>query len=79
MNKWKVEVKGEKCSGSWEISVVHVDNQHGFDSWGWFDENKHLISHNGGPCNWPISEFVWDLQIKTANEYCDYLNRKGEK
>lgn len=74
---WKVQVFGEKCSKSWEISVVRSDNTHGQKSWGWFDERKLLISHNGGPCQWPIVEFVWDKHIHTANELCDKLNAEN--
>jgi len=71
---WKVQVKGERCSERWEISVVRVSNEHGQTSWGWFDENKHLVSHNGGPCQWPICQFVWERQIKIARDLCDLLN-----
>lgn len=71
---WEVQVKGEKCSDSWEISVVRSDNDHGKRSWGWFDDDKLLVSHDGGPCNWPICEFVWDAQIEIANQLCDKLN-----
>ena len=74
---WKVKVEGEKCSKSWEISVVREDNTHGQSSWGWFDSRKLLISHNGGPCSWPIIEFVWDRHVQTAQELCEKLN-KGE-
>lgn len=72
--KWKVQVKGVKCGKSWEISVVREDNEHGIKSWGWIDNRKLLVSHNGGPCDWPIIEFVWDEQIRIANELCDKLN-----
>lgn len=72
--KWKVQVKGEKCSKSWEISVVREDNDHGQRSRGWFDNTKLLVSHNGGPCSWPVVEFVWDEQIRIAQELCDKLN-----
>lgn len=71
---WEVQVKGEKCSASWEISVIRKDNEHGHRSWGWFDDTKLLVSHNGGPCDWPIVEFVWDAQIRIAHELCDKLN-----
>lgn len=71
---WVVQVKGEKCSGSWEISVVRSDNRHGQLSWGWFDDTKLLVSHNGANCRWPICEFVWDRQIDIANQLCAKLN-----
>lgn len=71
---WKVQVKGERCGDSWEISVVRENNKHGQRSWGWFDEHKLLVSHNGGPCHWPLLPFVWDQQIAVANELCRQLN-----
>ena len=74
MNKWKVQVFGEKHSESWEISVIHVDNDHGQRSWGWFDSNKFLISHNGGPCQWAIPGFVFDQQLIIAEEVARRLN-----
>tara|TARA_R110002012_G_C11535252_1_gene600922 strand:+ start:757 stop:1023 length:267 start_codon:yes stop_codon:yes gene_type:complete len=72
--KWKVQIKGEKYSTSWEISVVREDNEHGQRSWGWFDERKFLVSHNGGPCNWPICEHIWIANVNAANELADILN-----
>lgn len=71
---WKVQVKGKRLSECWEISVVHSDNEHGQRSYGWFGAQKHLISHNGGPCRWPISGYVFDQQIKIANEVARRLN-----
>lgn len=76
---WKVQVFGERCARHWEISVVREDNNHGQASWGWFDEtplpeSKVLISHNGPPCNWPINGFVWDEQLRIAEEVCRRLN-----
>lgn len=71
---WEVQVKGRKYSSSWEISVIRKDNEHGHRSWGWFDDTKLLVSHNGGPCSWPIVEFVWDEQIRIAHELCEKLN-----
>jgi hypothetical protein len=71
---WEVQVKGQKCTPSWEISVIRKDNLHGHRSWGWFDNTKLLVSHNGGPCSWPIVEFVWDEQIRIAHELCAKLN-----
>lgn len=73
--EWLVDIKGDR-HGSWEISVIRKGNLHGFASYGWFDENKLLISHNGGPCHWPIEQFVWDKQIEIANEFCKIMNDK---
>lgn len=72
--KWLVQVFGEKGSDSWEISVVREDNEHGRRSWGWYDETKLRVSDNGGPYHWPICGFVWDEQLKIAEELCRRLN-----
>ena len=72
---WLVQVKGEKCSGTWEISVVRSDNKLGQSSYGWFNERKLLVSHNGGHCSWPVIEFVWDAQVNLARDLCDALNK----
>ena len=72
--EWEVQIFGERCSGSWEISVVRSDNDHGRRSWGWFDERKLLISHNGGPCRWPVKGFVFDQQVALAEEVARRLN-----
>ena len=71
---WKVQIKGERGSKCWEISVVREDNDFGKSSYGWFGDNKLLVSHNGGPCGWTICGFVWDKQIEIANELCQRLN-----
>ena len=48
--RWDANVKGAAGEPAFEISVVRSDNAHGKLSYGWFDERKLLISHNGGPC-----------------------------
>lgn len=75
--QWLVQVFGEKCSHSWEISVVRCDNIHGQRSWGWFGEDKLLVSHNGGPSHTPLCEFVWDRQMQIAYDLCAELNRRA--
>ena len=72
--EWLVNVKDNRKHDSWEISVVRADNAHGLKSYGWFDEDKLLVSHNGGPCKWPICDFVWEQQLKIAQELCARLN-----
>lgn len=72
--EWSVEVKGEAGSRDWEISVVRKGNSHGRSSWGWFDKNKILISHNGGPCHWPIPKYVFYENVRIAEEVCRKLN-----
>lgn len=41
---------------------------------GWFGESKLLVSHNGGPCTWPICGYVFDEQVRIANTLCKKLN-----
>jgi len=74
VGKWIVNIKGKANSSAFEISVVREDNAHGIRSYGWFDEAKLLISHNGGPCSWPLTERVWNKMVKLANEVADELN-----
>lgn len=74
MSKWIVNTKGGANKQHFEISVVHVDNEHGQRSYGWFDDHKLLISHNGGPCQWPVTQQVWDKLVQVANEVATELN-----
>lgn len=74
LDAWKVQVFRLRCSRSWEISVVRESNAHGQRSWGWFGDDKLLVSHNGGPCRDPICGFVWDQQLAIARELCRRLN-----
>lgn len=71
---WVAQVKGNPYGNSWEISVVRSDNEHGQLSWGWFDENKLLISHNGGPCRWPLAPGLAPLIVEVAHRYAEMLN-----
>lgn len=73
---WKAQVKGDPNGKSWEISVVHRENKHGQESWGWFDENKLLISHNGGPCDWPLAPGLGPMMIQLAERYAELLNKR---
>lgn len=72
---WKVQVFGDVNSGSFEISVVWSENAHGQQSWGWFDKEKLLISHNGGPCDWPLAPGLGPLMIEVAHRYAKMLNK----
>lgn len=74
MAKWVVSIKGDVTGTSWEIAVVREDNAHGLASWGWFDDSKLLVSHNGGPCNWPLAPGLGHTMIEVADEYCRALN-----
>lgn len=72
--KWVVDIKGEPCSKLFEISVLRDNNQHGKDSFGWFGENKLMISNSGGPCRDPLIQLVWDLQVELAQKVAEKLN-----
>ena len=74
MDLWEVQVFGEAGSSSFEISLVRRSNTHGKRSYGWFDEKKLLITHNGGPCSWPLIPLVWNKQIQIANELAATMN-----
>lgn len=73
---WIVNTKGTFNERSFEISVVRKNNTHGQRSYGWFDENKLLISHNGGPCHDPVTEKVWNKLILLAHEVADEMNNE---
>jgi hypothetical protein len=74
MVRWVVDVKGSWDNPSFEISVLRDDNAHGKRSYGWFGENKLLISHDGGPCRDPVTKKVWDKLIRVAHEVADEMN-----
>ena len=74
MANWVVDIKGGAGANSFEISVLRDDNDHGKRSYGWFDDNKLLIAHNGGPCRWPLVQTVWDKQVILAQAVADELN-----
>lgn len=71
---WIVAVRGEAESPSFEISVLRSDNELGLRSYGWFNESKLLITHNGGPCSWPLTQKVWDKQLEVAYSVAEELN-----
>jgi len=73
--KWVVDVKGHAGDKSFEISVLRDDNEHGKRSYGWFDDNKILITHSGGPCHWPLTPMVWEKALILAQEVADELNQ----
>lgn len=76
---WIPHVKGDPNGEYWEISVVRKSNIHGIKSCGWFDEDKLLISHNGGACHWPLAPGLGPLMVEVAHRYADYLNQGGKK
>lgn len=74
---WRVQIKGKECSPAYEISVIHATNTHGQISWGWFNETKLLVLHNGGPCDWPVCKDVWDAAVASATKLAAKLNGLG--
>lgn len=77
-SKWVVNVKGAPNEEHFEISVIRETNSHGIRSYGWFNSEKLLISHSGGPCQNPVSKPVWDKLIEVAKETADSLNISKE-
>jgi hypothetical protein len=77
--QWTVDVKGGPNKRSFEISVIKTGNSHGKASYGWFDQEKVLISHNGGPCHWPLVPIVWNKMLKLAQEVADELNKSDDE
>ena len=76
MNKWIVNVKGGPTKASFEISVVREDNEHGITSYGWFDDDKLLISHSGGPCPWGVTSRIWNGLMELASVMASELNNE---
>lgn len=71
--RWYVDAKGDPSKGSFELSVLRGGNERGFRSWGWFDENKILISHSGAG-KVAIPELVWVKLRQAAQQIADELN-----
>jgi hypothetical protein len=74
MHNWIVHVKGGPNKVPFEIAVIQRDNEHGLKSYGWYGPTKLLISHNGGPCPWPVTQQVWDKLVKIAYEVAEELS-----
>ena len=74
MARWIVHTKGGPNKEAFEVAVVREDNAHGLKSYGWFDETKLLISHNGGPCQWPVTASVWNGLLGVAELVAAELN-----
>lgn len=71
---WEVNIFGNAGQRAFEISVVRRGNIHGKRSFGWFSKNKLLITHNGGPCEWPLTQKVWDKCVQLARDVAAELN-----
>lgn len=78
-NKWIVSTKGGPEKTHFEISVLRENNAFGQRSYGWFDKDKLLISHNGGPCGDFVIPAVWNGLVKLAKEIADQLNDSDEQ
>jgi hypothetical protein len=76
---WEVHFKGSEGTIPFEICVIRDTNKHGYQSYGWFGAEKILISHNGGPCQWPLIPLVWDKQMLLAQEVADELNKEESR
>lgn len=74
INQWEVHIKGKKCNEDFEITVIRKNNKHGHLSYGWFDDDKLLISHNGTSDDCPLTEKIWNKMIKLADEVAEELN-----
>lgn len=71
---WEVNVKGKKCSKTFEISVIRQSNQLGHQGYGWFDTTKLLISHNNGASYDCLTEKVWNKMIALAHQVAHEMN-----
>lgn len=74
MDKWIVKKRGGPNRTGWEISVIRSSNKHGKRSYGWFDKNKILISHDGGPCHIEVIKIVWNGLVELAEKIAKRLN-----
>jgi hypothetical protein len=77
MQTWTVQIHGGPNENSFEISVINLNGKGFYDAqlhYGWFDKNKLLISHCGGPCQNSVNTTVWNKLIRIAMEVADELN-----
>lgn len=73
MSKWIVQVLGTP-DAEFEISVLREGHRSVGHSWGWFDEGKLLIAHNGCPIVFPFEKSAWSGLIKVAEDVASKLN-----
>lgn len=73
--KWVVDTKGGPGGSSWELTVLRDDNEHGKRSYGWYDEDKLIISSSTSG-SWEIEDFVWRRLLTLAQKLADDLNNK---
>lgn len=73
--KWKVQIHGEPEKAPFEISVLNTEAEDRcLKGYGWFSEDKLLISHSGGPCPWGVTKMVWDELVIVADLIAKQLN-----
>lgn len=77
-DKWIVDIKGAPNQNTFEISVLRESNTHGQNSYGWFGDDKLLISHDGGPCHIPVTDMVWNELVEVAHRVARKLNGELE-
>ena len=71
---WVVDVKGKPDGDTWEIAVIRESDSFGLQSWGWFSKDKLLVSHSGGPWNWPLAPGLGSVMVQIAKDYAAKLN-----
>lgn len=79
LGRWVAHSKLESAldePASFEICVIRERYEHGLRSYGWFDQNKLLISHNGGPCRFPLTKKILDKLLALAAEVAGELNQE---
>ena len=76
--RWEVNTKGGPNSSHFEISVIREDYKHGHSSYGWFDDNKLLVSHNGGPCMDAVTRRIWNGLVDLAEQTAIDMNELDE-
>lgn len=74
---WVVDEKGEP-DGDWELSVIKSDNEHGIESYGWFDDDKICVWSDGGPCGNVAHPLLVDGYRTLAAQLADSLNREAQ-
>lgn len=54
--------------------MILETNNHGFKSYGWFDDEKILIGSSGGTCKNKAIPFVFDGLVALAEDTAEKLN-----
>lgn len=75
-SKWIVCIKGSSGLAPFEIAVVKETYHQGRNSYGWFGENKILISHSASICK-EIPLHVWEKLINLARKIATELNENN--